>query len=89
MSLNVPKHLAPCWRTALKKPLSYLLLAVLAMGAGPAVTQTSKQVLIQDVYKQPVAGLTAKQRKQFPQGEKVFNNFWMLPQFSSYSLLFW
>lgn len=61
----------------MKKPLSYLLLAVLAMGAGPAVTQTSKQVLIQDVYKQPVAGLTAKQRKQFPQGEKVFNNFWI------------
>lgn len=49
----------------------------MAMGAGPAVTQTSKQVLIQDVYKQPVAGLSSKQLKQFPQGEKVFNNFWM------------
>jgi len=41
------------------------------------VTQTTKQVLPQDVYKQPVAGLSAKHRKQFPQGERVFNNFWM------------
>lgn len=49
----------------------------MALGAGPAVTQTTKQVLPQDVYKQPVAGLSAKQLKQFPQGERVFNNFWM------------
>ena len=49
----------------------------MALGAGPAVTQTSQEATPQDVYKQPVAGLSAKQRKQFPQGEKVFNNFWM------------
>ena len=49
----------------------------MALGAGPAVTQTTKQVLPQDVYKQPIEGLSAKQLKQFPQGEKVFNNFWM------------
>ncbi len=49
----------------------------MALGAGPAVTQTTKQVLPQDVYKQPIEGLPAKQLKQFPQGEKVFNNFWM------------
>jgi CxxC motif-containing protein (DUF1111 family) len=77
MAFKSPKRLAHCWRTALKKTLSYVLVAVMAMGAGPAVTQTSKQVLIQDVYKQPVAGLSSKQLKQFPQGEKVFNNFWM------------
>jgi CxxC motif-containing protein (DUF1111 family) len=77
MHLNAPKYLARCRRNALKKSLSYVLLAVMVMSAGPAVTQTAKTVLIQDVYKQPVAGLSTKQRKEFPQGEKVFNNFWM------------
>jgi CxxC motif-containing protein (DUF1111 family) len=61
----------------LKKPLSFVLAVAMALGAGPAVTQTSQEATPQDVYKQSVAGLSAKQRKQFPQGEKVFNNFWM------------
>ena len=44
-----------------------------------AVTQTpaDKSVLPQEVYRQAVAGLSAKQTRFFLQGEKVFTNFWM------------
>ena len=46
---------------------------------GTAVTQTpsDKPVVPQEVYKQPVAGLTPKQMQVFLQGERVFTNFWM------------
>ena len=62
-----------------KKLLSSLLVCGLSLGALPAIPQTaSKQATIpQDVYKQPVAGMTAKQLKMFASGEKVFTNFWM------------
>lgn len=67
----------------MKKTLSCLLAISLALGPAMVTSQTTKTnktakvVLPQDVYKQPVPGLSAKQRKQFEQGEKVFNNFWI------------
>jgi len=62
-----------------KKWLSSALALSLSLGAVSAIPQTAAKnnVLPQDVYKQPVAGLTAKQLKMFAQGEKVFTNFWM------------
>ena len=64
----------------MKKTLSCLLALSLALGPTMVTPQTAKAtkvVLPQDVYKQPVTGLTPKQLKQFKEGEKVFNNFWM------------
>ena len=62
-----------------KKLLSSLLALSLSLGVGQAIPQTASKtpVIPQDVYKQPVAGLTAKQLKMFASGEKVFTNFWM------------
>ena len=59
-----------------KAVLLFLSLVILH---GTAVTQTpsDKPVVPQEVYRQPVAGLTAKQMQVFLQGERVFNNFWM------------
>ncbi len=63
----------------MKKLLSSLLALSLSLGAGSAIPQTATKpsVLPQNVYKQPVAGLSAKQLRQFAEGEKVFTNFWM------------
>ena len=73
-----PSGCAP-WRTPVKKLLTSLLALSLSFGAGTAIPQTAAKppVIPQDVYKQPVAGLTAKQLKMFAQGERVFTNFWM------------
>ena len=59
-----------------KAVLVFLSLVILH---GTAVTQTpsDKPVVPQEVYKQPVAGLTPKQMQVFLQGERVFTNFWM------------
>ena len=59
-----------------KAVLVFLSLVILH---GTAVTQTpsDKPVLPQEVYKQPVAGLTPKQMQVFLKGERVFTNFWM------------
>ena len=59
-----------------KAGLVFLSLVILH---GTAVTQTpsDKPVVPQEVYTQPVAGLTPKQMQVFLQGERVFTNFWM------------
>ncbi|NQW67462.1 MAG: hypothetical protein HQ455_09625, partial [Burkholderiales bacterium] len=61
------------------KKLGCVLAALLLLLPTVAVTQTpaDKSVLPQEVYRQAVAGLSAKQTQLFLQGEKVFANFWM------------
>ena len=56
-----------------------VLASLLWFVHGTAVTQTAsdKAVLPQEVYRQPVAGLSAKQMQIFLKGERVFTNFWM------------
>lgn len=64
----------------MKKILTCVMAISLALGPTMVTPQTAKAtkvVLPQDVYKQPIAGLTPKQLKQFQNGEKVFNNFWI------------
>jgi CxxC motif-containing protein (DUF1111 family) len=63
-----------------KKLLLSLLSAVIAVAPLSAVTKdvpAAPEVLPQEVYKQPVAGLSAKEMQKFLKGEKVFTNFWM------------
>lgn len=61
------------------KKLGQVLASLLLLLPTVAVTQTpaDKSVLPQEVYRQAVAGLSAKQTQFFLQGEKVFSNFWM------------
>ena len=61
----------------MKKAILVFLSLVLLHGT--AVTQTSadKTVVPQEVYRQPVAGLSPKQMQVFLKGERVFINFWM------------
>ena len=61
----------------MKKAVLVFLSLVLLHGT--AVTQTSadKTVVPQEVYRQPVAGLSPKQMQVFLKGERVFINFWM------------
>ncbi|NBW54362.1 MAG: thiol oxidoreductase [Betaproteobacteria bacterium] len=56
-----------------------VLASLLWFVHGTAITQTptDKPVVPQEVYKQPVAGLSPKQMQVFLKGERVFTNFWM------------
>lgn len=56
------------------------VFAFLLVGVhGAAITETpaDKVVVPQEVYKQPVEGLSPKQMQVFLKGERVFTNFWM------------
>ena len=62
----------------MKKTAQFLALLLMAVH-GAAITQTpaDKAVVPQEVYKQPVEGLSSKQMQLFLKGERVFSNFWM------------
>ncbi len=63
------------------KKLFLCLLSVAIAGAPlTAITKDAvakSEVLPQEVYKQPVPGLSAKDKLRFNKGEKVFTNFWI------------
>ena len=63
------------------KKLFLCLLSVAIAGAPlTAITKDSaakSEVLPQEVYKQAVPGLSAKDKLRFNKGEKVFTNFWI------------
>ena len=63
------------------KKLFLCLLSVAIAGAPlTAITKdvvAKSKVLPQEVYKQPVPGLSAKDKLRFNKGEKVFTNFWI------------
>ena len=62
----------------MKKAAQFLALLLIGVH-GAAITQTpaDKAVVPQEVYKQPVEGLSSKQMQLFLKGERVFSNFWM------------
>ncbi len=63
-----------------KKLLLILLSISMAIVPLSAVTKdvpVAPEVLPQEVYKQPVPGLSKKDMQKFLKGEKVFTNFWM------------
>ena len=61
----------------MKKAVLVFLSLVLLHGTAVTQTPSDKSVVPQEVYRQPVAGLTAKQMQVFLHGERVFTNFWM------------
>ena len=61
----------------MKKAVLVFLSLVLLHGTAVTQTPSDKEVIPQEVYRQPVAGLTAKQKQVFLHGERVFTNFWM------------
>ena len=61
----------------MKKAVLVFLSLVLLHGTAVTQTTSDKTVVPQEVYRQPVAGLTAKQKQVFLHGERVFTNFWM------------
>ena len=61
----------------MKKAVLVFLSLVLLHGTAVTQTPSDKTVVPQEVYRQPVAGLTAKQMQVFLHGERVFTNFWM------------
>ena len=54
-----------------------LCMAVLPVSAASPSPTKIKPVVPQEVYKQPVPGLTAKDMLRFREGERVFTNFWI------------
>jgi CxxC motif-containing protein (DUF1111 family) len=67
-------------RKAVKKLLLSLLsltMAVLPVSAASPGTPKVKTVIPQEVYKQPVPGMSAKDKQRFIKGERVFTNFWI------------
>ena len=61
----------------MKKAVLVFLSLLLLHGTAVTQTPSDKTVVPQEVYRQPVAGLTAKQMQVFLHGERVFTNFWM------------
>jgi CxxC motif-containing protein (DUF1111 family) len=64
-------------RHDVKKAVLVFLSLVLLHGTAVTQTPSDQAVIPQEVYRQPVAGLTAKQKQVFLHGERVFTNFWM------------
>jgi len=54
-----------------------LTMAVLPVSAASPGTPKVKTVIPQEVYKQPVPGMSAKDKQRFIKGERVFTNFWI------------
>lgn len=54
-----------------------LTMAVLPVSAASPGTPKVKTVIPQEVYKQPVPGMSAEDKQRFIKGERVFTNFWI------------
>ena len=54
-----------------------LTMAVLPVSAATPDVPKIKTVVPQEVYKQPVPGMSAKDMQKFLKGERVFTNFWI------------